>query len=48
VWEGGFDEAAWGAAGGLSEFFSIGTGQPAPNLKTNPSSVEAINHERLQ
>jgi hypothetical protein len=20
VWEGGFDEAAWGAAGGLSEF----------------------------
>ena len=43
VWEGGFDEAAWGAAGGLSEFFCIGTGQPAPNLKTNLSRAKAIN-----
>jgi hypothetical protein len=34
VWEGGFDEAAWGAAGGLSELVCRGTDQSAPNVKT--------------
>jgi hypothetical protein len=28
----GFDEAAWGAAGGLSEFDYISANQLAPNL----------------
>ena len=34
VWEGGFDEAAWGAAGGLSELVCRGADQSAPNVKT--------------
>jgi hypothetical protein len=48
VWEGGFDEAAWGAAGGLSRFICSGTGEPAPNSKTNLSEARTNNQEPLE
>ena len=42
VWEGGPDEAAWGAAGGLSEFLSKSGGVNATDCSTSQTN------ERLQ
>jgi len=42
VWEGGFDEAAWGAAGGLSEFHCCGTVTGTQILKMDLSNTERL------
>jgi len=47
VWEGGFDEAAWGAAGGLSET-CLRRRNSAPNAKTNLSKTNMDQQERLE
>jgi hypothetical protein len=48
VWEGGFDEAAWGAAGGLSEFSVAAPINRRQISKQSLSQATAIGEERLE